>query len=85
MSKEEKILKRLLKKPKDFTFDEVKTLLSHYGYYLENGGMTSGSAIKFVNDEKQLKFRMHKPHNRKTLLSYQVNDLISFLKEVGIL
>lgn len=85
MSKEEKLLKRLLSKPKDFTFKEVENLLGHYGYYLDNSGITSGSAVKFVNDTKQIKFRMHRPHNRKTLLVYQVNDLILFLKEVGII
>ena len=85
MSKEEKLLKRLLQKPKDFTFDEVKTLLARYGYYLENSGITSGSTVKFVNDEKQIKFKMHKPHNRKELLTYQINDLIDFLEETEIL
>ena len=30
MGKKDKLIKRLLKKPKDFTFDEMESLLSYF-------------------------------------------------------
>ncbi len=35
MSKKDKLIDRLLKKPKDFTFDEMESLLSYFGYELK--------------------------------------------------
>ena len=34
MSKKDKLIERLLKKPKDFTFDEMTSLLSYFDYDL---------------------------------------------------
>ncbi|MCD8234974.1 MAG: hypothetical protein LUB57_07080 [Cloacibacillus porcorum] len=34
----EKLLERLQNRPKDFTFEEVQTLLAAYGYILSNSG-----------------------------------------------
>ena len=42
MSKKDKLIDRLLKKPKDFTFDEMESLLSYLGYELKQGGTGSG-------------------------------------------
>ena len=46
MSQKEKLIARLLKKPKDFTFDEMVTLLSYFDFYLKQG--RSGSGVKFI-------------------------------------
>lgn len=35
MSKKDKLIDRLLKIPKDFTFDEMESLLSYFGYQLK--------------------------------------------------
>jgi len=51
MTKSGKLLKRLLSKPKDFTFNELEALLISMGFQLSNTGNTSGSAIRFVNHE----------------------------------
>lgn len=83
MSKKEKLLTRLKTKPKDFTFDETKTLLELCGYVISNSGKTSGSRVSFFKEQKV--FRMHKPHPRKELLSYQVKELLDELKEEGLL
>ena len=39
MSKKDKMIDRPLKKAKDFTFDEMESLLSYFGYELKQGGL----------------------------------------------
>lgn len=46
MSRKDKLLEKLLQKPKDFTFDEMVSLLSYLGYELKQGG--TGSGVKFI-------------------------------------
>ncbi len=48
MSKKEKEIERLKSKPKDFTYDEVKTILNNIGFFEDNKGRTSGSRVIFV-------------------------------------
>ena len=55
MSKKDKLMARLLSQPKDFTFDEVETLLGYFSYYIDNGGRTSGSKVRFINLLKKLR------------------------------
>lgn len=35
MSKKDKLIDKLMRKPKDFTFDEMVSLLSYFGYELK--------------------------------------------------
>ena len=49
MSKKDKLIDRLLKRPADFTFDEMKSLLAYFGYDLKQGG--TGSGVKFIKKE----------------------------------
>ena len=83
MSKKDKLIDRLKSKPKDFDFNEAKLLLKLCGYTLSNAGKTSGSRVFFIKDKKV--FRMHKPHPRKELPAYQINELIDELKQEGLL
>jgi hypothetical protein len=78
LSKKDKLIARLKAKPKDFTFDEAKTLLESCGYTMAKSGKTSGSRVCFTKEMKV--FRMHKPHPRNELLLYQVNELIDELE-----
>ena len=83
MGKKEKLIKRLLSKPKDFSFTELETLLVYFGYYRSNAGKTSGSAVEFTNIMNFHKIKMHRPHGRKELLHYQITSVINSLKEDG--
>ena len=83
MSQKDKLIIRLKSKPKDFTFDEAKSLLGSCGYVMSDSGKTSGSRICFIRGKKI--FRIHKPHPRKELLSYQIKELIDELKQEGLL
>ena len=84
MSQKEKLVNKLKSKPKDFTFQDAATLLGQFGYTELSGGKTGGSRVAFANVEMDY-IRLHKPHPRKTLLPYQVTNLINDLTERGLL
>lgn len=75
MSKKDKLLEKLKSKPKDFTYDELKTLLNYLGFNEYNKGKTSGSRIKFSN-KNDVKLELHKPHPSNIIKAYQINDVI---------
>ena len=43
MSRRDKLFKKLLTRPTDFTYDEARTLLGGFSYGEDNRGQTSGS------------------------------------------
>jgi len=49
MSQDEKLIKRLLSKPKDFSYNELQKLLKKMGYIEQQLGKTSGSRVAFVH------------------------------------
>jgi hypothetical protein len=75
MARQRKLQKRFLSKPKDFTFEEMKKMMSGFGYRETKRGRTSGSRVVFFNRETQHIIRLHKPHPKNTLKRYQL-DLI---------
>ncbi|WP_294157839.1 type II toxin-antitoxin system HicA family toxin [uncultured Selenomonas sp.] len=85
MGKKEKLLARLKSAPKDFTFEEAETLLGYLSYERSNKGKTSGSRVMFTRKGAKTHILLHKPHPRKELLSYQVQQLIDALKQEGLL
>jgi hypothetical protein len=84
LSKKDKLARRFLSRPADFTFNELITLLGSIGYFMETTGKTSGSSVLFSNKNGDY-IRLHKPHPRNTLKLYQIDDLIQNLKEKGLL
>ncbi|MBO5478428.1 MAG: type II toxin-antitoxin system HicA family toxin [Clostridia bacterium] len=80
MSRKEKILKRLKSKPKDFTYDEARTLLLQLGFEEDNKGKTSGSRVIFRNIREKISIDLHKPHPNNVLKEYQIIKLIKDLK-----
>jgi len=84
LSKKDKLIKRLLSRPSDFTFDETTALLGHLGYSISKAGKTGGSRVIFADDEGDY-IRFHKPHPREILKQYQVDDIIKALLERGLL
>ena len=84
MGQKEKLIKKLLSKPKNFTFSEAESLLAYFDYVRSNKGKTSGSRIMFIS-EKHASILLHKPHPRKELLEYQLKQLIAVLRQEGLL
>jgi len=85
MGKLNKLQLRLLSRPKDFTFNELESLLKGFGFVLSNAGGTSGSAVRFINHTNGHIIRLHKPHPQSTLKPYLINFVISELKKGGYL
>ena len=79
MSKEEKLIKRLLTKPKDFSYNELRRLLAFLGYIENPSGKTSGSRVSFYNSNTNHIIRLHKPHPGNELKQYQIEQLIDEL------
>ena len=64
MSVKDKLTERFKKQPKDFTFDELKNLLSGLGFVMSNKGKTSGSRVRFQHTELKIIIDIHKPHTQ---------------------
>jgi predicted RNA binding protein YcfA (HicA-like mRNA interferase family) len=80
MSRHEKLREKLLKFPRNFTYDEMITLLKDYGYIKEERRRSSGSAVMFYNKELSDKIMFHKPHPEKELKRYILEMIIEKLK-----
>ena len=83
MSKKEKQIKRLLSKPKDYTFAELTGLLKGFGYISDNKGKTSGSRMAFIDPVKKNIIRLDRPHPDNIIKAYLLNYIIAKLKESG--
>ena len=80
MSKHEKLLEKLLRKPGNFTFEELAAVLKGFGYTVEQRGRTSGSAVAFFNRKFNDKIMIHKPHPQKEVKNYIFELVIEKLK-----
>jgi len=84
LSRKDKLMERLLSRPKDFTFDELVSLLGQLGFFIVSAGKTGGSRVAFSNEEGDY-IRLHKPHPANILKLYQIDDVISALAERGLI
>jgi predicted RNA binding protein YcfA (HicA-like mRNA interferase family) len=75
MGKHEKLIEKLLRKPKNFTYVELVTLLNGFGYQEENRGRTSGSAVAFYHAKLNDKIMIHKPHPQKEVKRYVLDEI----------
>ena len=80
MSKLEKELARLESEPKDYTYNELKSLLNKLGFYENNKGKTSGSGIEF-KDKYGRKILFHKPHPTTIIKPYIIKAILNSLRE----
>ena len=80
MSRLEKEIDRLKSKPKDYTYDELKSLLNKIGFLEYNKGKTSGSKVSFIN-QTNIKIELHKPHPNNVLKPYQIIEILRVLEK----
>ena len=81
MSTLEKRIRRLLQRPKDYTYDELRALLHSLGYEEYNKGRTSGSRVLFAKKNHSQSLMLHIPHTPPYLKKYAIDNVIDFLKE----
>ncbi len=77
MSRNEKLLAKLLNETASFTWQELVTLLRWLGYRQLEG---SGSRVKFDNGDPQALINLHKPHPGNELKAYVRRQIIEHLK-----
>ncbi len=75
MCKKEKLIARLLSCPKDFTYDEMRTLLCYLGFEERYKGKTSGSRVEFAKDTDTILL----------LKPYQIRQIINELKTLKLI
>ena len=80
MSKSDKLIIRFLSHPKDFTYNELKTLLFTFGYKEVQG---SGSRVCFIKENHKIK--LHKPHPENILKRYQFDLIEEELTNKGLI
>jgi hypothetical protein len=84
MSRKDKLIQRLLSRPKDFSWDDLLVLLSAFGFEEVSIGKTGGSRRRFANRDGVV-ITLHKPHPRNILKAYQVDQIIDVLTQEGFL
>ena len=80
MGTKDKLIRRFLASPKDFTYDEVLRLFGILGYHESNKGGTSGSRVEFISKDGQSSYIMHKPHPSNIIKGYVMKQLHDFVK-----
>jgi hypothetical protein len=83
VGRKEKLLSRFLSRPKDFSYNELKSLLNGLGYSETRTGKSSGSRVAFIQEETKHIIRLHKPHPQKILKEYQIDYIVAELKNAG--
>lgn len=88
MGQKEKLEERFKSIPKDWTFEEMVTLMGYYDLILSKAGKTGGSRVKFINKDKGIAITMHKPHDsngKNTFKTYMIRQVLKQLEEEGLL
>ena len=85
MTKLDKLLDKLSKRPKTFKYTDLKSLLLNLGYQELNKGKTSGSRVAFYNKRSDHLIRLHKPHPGNELKKYVVEQIYDELNIQGYL
>lgn len=85
MSRNDKLLDKIVNKPKDFTYDELRRLLGSLECVEDTGGRTSGSRVAFIHQPTKNILRLHRPHPGNELKAYQIELVLDFLKSIGVI
>ncbi len=83
MSTIEKLIKRMLTRPKDFEESELDRVFKHFHYRKLTDG---GSGLKYINDDDKSMINFHSPHKenaQKAIKDYVLKKAIEELKRKG--
>lgn len=85
MSKKRKTILRLLKVPKDFTWDELEAALVTLGFEAIKNSKTGGSRRKFYHKGVRMVINLLKPHPSNIVKGYAIRQVIEKLKETRLI
>ena len=85
MGLKEKLIERFKKQPKDFTYEEIQSLLGYFGYTKHNKGATSGSRVRFKNEETGQYIDLHRPHPSSVMKAWKMKAIYQHLKNNGLI
>ncbi|MCK9363976.1 MAG: type II toxin-antitoxin system HicA family toxin [Syntrophales bacterium] len=83
MSKHDKLVKRFLTHPLDFSWDELTALLTGFGYRSAKAGKTGGSRVRFDHQTAD-PIILHRSHPTPILKRYQIEQVEEILKRGNI-
>lgn len=83
MSNLEKAKARLRNRPKDYTYNEARQLLSRLGFDERTQGKTSGSRVGFYRERDDSVVLLHKPHPGNQMSAGAIKALADFLEGKG--
>ncbi len=84
MSRQDKLIERLRRRPRDFTWEELERLLLGLGYREQTGGRTGGSRRRFVR-EGGAAISLHRPHPGNVVKAYVVSIVLETLESEGLI
>lgn len=82
MTKAGKLIDKLKATPKTFKWAELEKVLTSLGFEKLEG---AGSRVKFYNKDADVMINLHKPHPKPELKAYQVKQVVTNLKDGGLL
>jgi len=85
MGTKEKLIKRFISQPKDFTFEEMIRLFGIFGFEVDNKGGTSGSRLSLVNKQKDLSYNMHRPYPGNVMKMYVMKQVLQYMIDNGLI
>ncbi len=85
MSKTDKLLRRFLSRPTDFTYGEIIKLFKEFGYEEVKTGKTAGSRVGFYNKTIEDMIKFHRPHPTQIMKRCYLNDIEKHLKDKGVI
>lgn len=84
MGSKDKLIKRFISLPSDFTWDEMHRLLIILGFIPYNKGKTSGSRVIFKSEGRK-PIMLHKPHPGNIIKEYALKQVYDYLKSINVI
>jgi predicted RNA binding protein YcfA (HicA-like mRNA interferase family) len=84
MDRPDKLLERLRRRPRDFTWAELTTLLRRLGFRQVRTGSTGGSRRRFAHPDGYV-ISLHEPHPGRILKRYQIDQILETLEREGLI
>ena len=84
VTQRDKLIARFRSNPRDFTWDELVSLLKGLGYREAASGRTGGSRRRFLHPTAPT-IALHKPHPGSIVKTYVIDQVARILTEEGLI